>query len=380
MYNKQTMPRKNAVLMAAAVGISLACTTAYAEHARTLRDDTRATQGSHYRNQDLTGGFYEDRFKRDNWFYDFYDSPGATRTTSSAFANQPDVTDAAHPRTMAHSSAPEQSIASQQYYDEPWFYSHRDPAYGMPMSRSGDPRVEPANRQDNIVKGTVSAVKQVRNRTTGEQNTVALIKTSDNRSVITDLGSTRSTLDMALSKGDNIQVGGQWEDIGDYSVLMAQQVKSGVNRVVLNRGGSAASSDQRRVEGRIQQFRDIRVKNSGELHRTAAVQTADGRYSIVDLGPTASEPTGPRASAGDRIVADGRVIDVGNYPVLLANQVSINDGSSVNIARPTGSWESSPRTVPTDPNCVGGGCTGQPSTSHGQSRDPHTNATDATIR
>ncbi|HVG02073.1 MAG TPA: hypothetical protein VM842_04240 [Nitrospira sp.] len=381
MFNNQIMPSKKTAVVAAVVGIGLACTTVYAEHARTLKEETRASQGSHYRNQDLSGGFYEDRYKRDNWYYDFYESPGATRTTSYIVdGRQVDMTDAAHPRTLQRSAVNDQSMAYQQYYDEPWFYNQRDPSYGMPMAGTGDPMVEPASRQDNMIKGTVSAVKQVRNRTTGEQNTVALIKTADNRSVISDLGSTRSTLDMALSKGDNIQVGGQWEDIGDYSVLMAQQVKSGANRAWLNRGGSAVTSDNRRVEGRIQQFRDIRVKRTGELHRTAAVQTADGRYSIVDLGPTASEPTNPSASAGDRIVANGRVIDVGNYPVLLANQVSINDGSSVNIARPTGSWESSPRTTPTDPNCVGGGCSSQPTTSHGQSRDPHTNAMDGTIR
>jgi len=241
--------------------------------------------------------------------------------------------------------------------------------------------VQPAGGQDNVVKGTVNAVKQVRNRTTGEQNTVALIKTADNRSVISDLGPTQSTLDMALSKGDNIQVGGQWEDVGDYSVLMAQQVKSGANRVWLNRGGSAASSDNRRVEGRIKEFRDIRVKRTGELHRAAAIQTADGRYSIVDLGPAASEPSTASASAGDRLVADGRVIDVGNYPVLLANQVSINGGAPVRIARPAGTMDSAPGNGSTDRSCLGGGCSGgQATTSDGQPRDPHTNAMDGTIR
>ena len=85
MYNKQTMPRKNAVLMAAAVGISLACTTAYAEHARTLRDDTRATQGSHYRNQDLTGGFYEDRI---GWAGDWFRGRDRIRDIARAKAQR----------------------------------------------------------------------------------------------------------------------------------------------------------------------------------------------------------------------------------------------------------------------------------------------------
>jgi len=382
MSNQKHRSMKELVLMTAILGVGFAGTVT-AEPPHPMKGDTQARQGSHYRNQDITGGFYDDRYKRDNWYYDFYDSPGATRTSSSTLQSKQhaDLIDAAHPRVTGRSSASSQSMAYQQYYDEPWFYNRRDPSYGMPVAHTGDPMVQPAGGQDNVVKGTVNAVKQVRNRTTGEQNTVALIKTADNRSVISDLGPTQSTLDMALSKGDNIQVGGQWEDVGDYSVLMAQQVKSGANRVWLNRGGSAASSDNRRVEGRIKEFRDIRVKRTGELHRAAAIQTADGRYSIVDLGPAASEPSTASASAGDRLVADGRVIDVGNYPVLLANQVSINGGAPVRIARPAGTMDSAPGNGSTDRSCLGGGCSGgQATTSDGQPRDPHTNAMDGTIR
>ncbi|MBA3753844.1 MAG: hypothetical protein H0X01_06865 [Nitrospira sp.] len=376
---------RNTVLMAALLGIGLAGgPTAYAEHPRQVGAvDTQAGQGSHFRNNDLTGGFYEDRYKLDNWYYDYYDSPGATRTSShmtdsSSYGNHADMTDAAHPRPMGRAQhGNDRMVAYQQYYDEPWFYDQRDPAYGMPMARTGDPVTDEANRPDNLVKGTVSATKQVRNRTTGDQNTVALIKTADNKRVISDLGSTRNTLDMALSKGDNIQVGGAWEDIGDYSVLMAQHIKSGANRVALHRSSGATSSDNRQVEGRIQQFRDIRVKSTGALHRTAAVQTADGRLAIVDLGPDTHESTTAPASPGDRIMAKGRVIDVGNYPVLLANQISVNDGAPVRIARGSESMDSAPHTQATDPSCVGGGC-GSQTAPHGQPRDPHTNAMDGT--
>ena len=246
------------------------------------------------------------------------------------------MADAAHP-WMANRSLNrnEQTLAFQQYYDEPWFYDQRDPIYGMPDARSERIASDPSVRNDNFIKGTVTATKQVRNRTTGDQNTVALIKAPDGRQIITDLGPTRRTLDMALTKGDQIQVGGQWEDVGDYSVLMAQQIKSGVNRVNLNREVGPALADNRQVEGRIQQFRDIRTNRTAELHRTAAVQTPDGRFAIVDLGQDTTQRAVAHASPGDRIVANGRVVQVGNYPVLLANRVSINDGAPVSIARPT---------------------------------------------
>jgi len=273
----------------------------------------------------------------------------------------------------------DQMVAFQQYYDEPWFYDQRDPIYGMPDARSERMAADPTIHNDNFVNGTVTATKQVRNRTSGDQNTVALIKAPDGRQIITDLGPTKRTLDMALTKGDNIQVAGQWEDVGTYSVLMAQQVKSGVNRANLHREIGPSLADNRQVEGRIQQFRDIRTNRTAELHRTAAVQTPDGRFAIVDLGQDTTERAVANASPGDRIVANGRVVQVGNYPVLLANQVAINDGTPVHIARPTEPAGSYSDSGIRNPDCVGGGCDNR-SLNRAQPRDPHTNAMDGTVR
>ena len=256
-----------------------------------------SNDGPRVRNSDLSGGFYEDSFKTDNWYYDFYDSPGAIRTNSRdadlANSDQTTAADAAHPSTTRNVNRNEQTTAFQQYYDEPWFYDQRDPIYGMPEARNERIASGAPAQNGHFIWGTVTAIKQVRNRTSGDQNTVALIKAADDRQIITDLGPTRRTLDMAITKGDQIQVGGEWEDIGNYSVLMAQQIKSGVNRVNLHREAGPALTDNRQVEGRIQQFRDIRTNRTAELHRTAAVQTADGRVAIVDLGQDTTERPSP---------------------------------------------------------------------------------------
>ena len=378
--NKQT------AIMAAVLGVGLlGGTTIYAEHPReTGTTAIPANDGSRVRNTDLTGGFYDDRYKLDNWYYDFYESPGVTRTSSReadlTYSDQASAADAAHPWTANRAQTRnEQTAAFQQYYDEPWFYDQRDPVYGMPDARSERMAANASARNDNFIKGTVTATKQVRNRTSGDQNTVALIKAPDGRQVITDLGPNRRTLDMAITKGDQIQVAGQWEDIGNYSVLMAQQIKSGVNRVNLHREAGPALADNRQVEGRIQQFRDIRTNRTAELHRTAAVQTPDGRFAIVDLGHDTTDRTVAHASPGDRIVANGRVVQVGNYPVLLANQVAINDGAPVHITRPRESGELSSGTDMRKSDCVGGGCDNQ-SLNRDQPRDPHTNAMDGTVR
>ncbi len=390
----QNRMNRHRMVMAAVIGMGLlGGTTAIAEHPREVRSpDVPATQGSYFRNTDLTGGFYKDQYKLDNWYYDFYDSPGATRTSSrnmdfTSYGEPVGLADAAHPWTAIRSQhRTDQIVTFQQYYDEPWFYDQRDPAYSMPMARGGNLSSDTTVRSDDFLKGTVTATKQVRNRTTGAQNTAALVKTQDGRRIITDLGPTRHTLDLALTQGDQIQVGGQWEEIGPYSVLMAQHIKSGVNRVTFHRESGAVVSDNRQVEGRIQQFRDIRVNRTAELHRTAAVQTPDGRFAIVDLGQDTTENVVAHASPGDRIVANGRVVQVGNYPVLLADRLSINDGAATHIVRsdaevaPSGppSGEGSLR-MRDDPSCVGGGCEGY-SVDQGQPRVPHGNAMDGKIR
>jgi hypothetical protein len=220
------------VLTTLTLGVALVGgTSIYAEQPREIRTTALSSNdGPRVRNSDLSGGFYEDNFKKDNWFYDFYDSPGAiqrnSRDTDMAYRDQTTATDSAHPRTTRNLNRNEQTTAFQQYYDEPWFYDQRDPLYGMPETRTERMASGASAPNGHFITGTVTAIKQVRNRTGGDQDTVALLKAANEREVITDLGPTQRTLDMAITKGDQLQVGGQWEDIGNYSVLMAQQVKS----------------------------------------------------------------------------------------------------------------------------------------------------------
>ncbi len=395
-----TRKKKQIALLAVALSAGLVgATTVYAEHPQKLGTaEVPANDGPHVRNSDLQGGFYEDRYKRDNWFYDFYESPdnttnkSATDRTLVRTADSPDrlLADAAYPGELSRDGdrTHERHTSYQRYYDEAWFYSQRESGYGMPATRLEDEHASGADtgRHDELVAGTVQAVKQVRNRNSGGQNTVALVKTAKGDKVITDLGPTKRTLDMALTQGDQIQVRGQRKDIGDYPVLMANHIKSGANQVHLSRGNTSTASDHRQVAGRIEQFRDVRVSRTGQLHRTATVRTQDGRSALVDLGPTTAETPAPNASAGDHVVASGPVVTVGNYPVLLANRLSINDGAATRIARPEAEFsDPASRTndrrqhLKTNPDCVGGGCEGN-SVNQGQPRTPHGNAMDGTTR
>lgn len=376
------MPNQNIhiPLLTAVLGIGILSGTAlYAEHPRDPGPAERQgiDESRVVTNPDITGGFYDDRYQRDDWYYDFYDSPDHFRRSAGSMNQRPDeatatMTDAAHP-VLKHQTPPqsEPSAAYDQYYAEPWFYDQRDPLYGMPEAGLDQ-------SEGNVIKGTVKATKQVRNRSTGDQNTVVLLTTTDRRQITADLGSSRRTMDMALTQGDLIQVAGPWEKVGPYSVLMAQQVKTDAKRVSLHRQ-TGSTMAERKVEGRIQQFRDIRTNRGAELHRTAAVQTLDGRIAIVDLGSDSRDQRLGRAATGDRMVAHGRVIHVGNYPVLLANRVAINDGAPIEVTRTTEPVKYSPGTGGRTENCLGAGCDNQP-LNQGESGRSHNNVMDGTMR
>ena len=123
-------------MISTALGISLLVVPSlYAEHRddlgkRPLTDAERAQ----LRTNDLSGGFYEDGYKADDWFYDYYESPGATRMSDRTTARNTDsfspaerarVADAAHPQDPDRPAnlSGDRETAFQQYYDEPWLLS-----------------------------------------------------------------------------------------------------------------------------------------------------------------------------------------------------------------------------------------------------------------
>ena len=89
---------------------------------------------------------------------------------------------------------------------------------------------------------------------------------------------TQPLLDLALTKGDRITVGGSRENLGPYSVLMASNIKSGSDRVAPERDTAAYRGDMREVNGRIENFHDVQVRGTGQKNRTAAIRTNDGNF------------------------------------------------------------------------------------------------------
>jgi hypothetical protein len=214
-----------------------------------------------------------------------------------------------------------------------------------------------------MVTGQVNAVKQVRNRTTGGQNTVVRLKAADGKPLSADLGPTPPLLDLALTEGDRITIGGNREDVGPYSVLMANHIKSGSNRVLLDRESGAYRGDLREVNGRIESFHDVQVRGTGQKNRTAAIRTDEGNFVLVDLGPSTAQNVPANAAPGDIMTARGPVAQVGQYPVLLADQFEINNSLPVRVARPGENypgasrrpWEASHEVIKSQPGATGDG-------------------------
>lgn len=101
--------------------------------------------------------------------------------------------------------------------------------------------------------------------------------------------------------------------------------------------------------------------------------------ALVDLGPDNQDRTPLRAAAGDRMVAQGPVVQVGNYPVLWAKSVAINDGTPVEVTRTTGSSEFLSGIGSRTETCLGAGCDNQ-LLNQGQPGDQNSNAMDGTTR
>jgi hypothetical protein len=368
------------------------------------------------RTSNLTGGFYADKYKDDDWYYDFYETSsageegdpevarlidrecraqleklcegveaGGGRIRRCFEANESKLTpscrtqvydhlsettaimgtaamaprkegepkskieaknkikpdairtsektvfvDAATP-VHAPSSHPQiQESAFKGYYDDPWYYEERDASYTMTSKPAPDG--SPGSTQ--VVKGTVTREKQVRNATRGGQNTVVQIKPAKGDLRIIDLGPTLPLLNMALIPGDAIAVNGPTEQIGPYSVLMANQVKSGANAVTVARAGVGQA--RKEAVGRLDRIMEVPVRGTGQKNAVAAIKTDSGRMILIDLGPTTAGTVPAGAMAGDHVVASGPVATVGNYPVLFAEQVSIANAAPIKVTRPDG--------------------------------------------
>jgi hypothetical protein len=306
----------------------------------------------------LTGGFYADKDKSDDWYYDFYENSPAERTSDRTAAARssrirPDAikvagktqfVDAASPADVHASDPHGQGVAVNQYYDDPWYYEQRDTSYTMPVKAASDNSRASTTQTREVLKGNVIHVKQVRNATSGGQNTVVQMKPLKGNPTIVDLGPTQPLLNLALAEGDSIAVSGPSQHIGQYSVLMANQVKSGANEVFVDRGETAVASDRKEATGRIERISDVRIRGTEQMHRVAAIRGDDGRSMLIDLGAaTASGSMPPTGATGDQIKASGPVATVGNYPVLFADHMSIDNGVPIAIARPDGAYPGAPR-------------------------------------
>ena len=88
------------------------------------------------------------------------------------------------------------------------------------------------------------------------------------------------------------------------------------------------------------------------------------RVAIVDLGPSSVQNVPANAAPGDTMTASGQVVQVGNYPILIADRISINNDIPLRVGRADNEYvdparrpyEVSQEESATNPTCVGGGC------------------------
>ena len=80
------------------------------------------------------------------------------------------------------------------------------------------------------------------------------------------------------------------------------------------------------------------IRGTEEWHRIATITSDDGRLMLIDLGRVTVKNFPANAAPRDHMNASGQVATVGNYPVLFADRMSIENGVPVTIARPDGDF------------------------------------------
>jgi hypothetical protein len=222
--------------------------------------------------------------------------------------------------------------------------------------RNGSGQQEPQAQQQEPqqqVEGQILKEKEVQIKGKDQNNRVILIEAKDGRRIAIDLGPTQNLADVQIQVGQNASVKGRLVRIGDRKVLFAGELTVNGKTVQIRRMMEQSQIRQRnagqkdagtseeesmcqpqQISGQIVKERDVSVKNTGMRNKIVLVKTPQGRMIIADLGP--SEKLGDLQLTADRsIQVQGRWLRVGNQPVILVEQVTMN-GKTTPIQHPLG--------------------------------------------
>jgi hypothetical protein len=117
--------------------------------------------------------------------------------------------------------------------------------------------------------------------------------------------------------------------------------------LALSAPAQARIGEKMQIKGSILRHKEVTLPDGVTHHRVVELKAEEGRRIAVDLGPTDKLKSIPLA-IGTTISADGYLLRVGDRPVLFAEKLTPEGGTTLNIERP-GMKETAQSLVPKEP-------------------------------
>jgi len=193
------------------------------------------------------------------------------------------------------------------------------------------------------ITGLVLKEKDVTFKQKSGANRVILIKTDDDKRLAVDLGPTQNLKDFASLLGKNIQAEGRLVRIGNRMVLMANQLTvNGKTTQILRLIHPITPKDTgtdyfdlpHTLRGHFINEKTITVQNTGNQDKIILLKTDDDQLFVTDLGPSDAAAE-IQFKLNQPVEVSGSWVRVGDHPVLLAREVTVN-GQTSQIKHPIG--------------------------------------------
>lgn len=191
--------------------------------------------------------------------------------------------------------------------------------------------------------GVIVDTKEVDFKEHDQVHKVLLVRTTDGSRAVVDMGPVDDMAPFALDKGREVRLDGRLARVGGRPVLMAAEGEIDGRQVQVQRPllpRAEARLEQRRpsrnlvdrdIEGRVVREKIVRFANGDRAHRVVMLETDRGEAVVADLGPEEALQGVP-VRKGKELQVQGRLVNVSDHLVLMANQVHV-DGRTVPIER-----------------------------------------------
>jgi len=206
------------------------------------------------------------------------------------------------------------------------------------------PRAETETEQDKVtvhqVAGTVVRDKTVEVRGQDIEHQVVLLQTEADDYVIADLGPVENLQEMDVQQGRQLTLAGILGRVSDRPVIFANQVSADGKTIEIDRPELARPGIEPRgmdfsrsmeVTGEIVAEKSVDVENVADKNKVVLLERERGDSIVADLGPEGGLDD-MALDTGEQVRVEGRLAQIGERLVLLANKVGTRD-ESVEINR-----------------------------------------------